>query len=226
MCGRFTLTDPSRLAEEFDLDLPVPELAPRYNAAPSQTIAVIALKRIDAVRRGLALLRWGLVPSWAADPNSGPRPINARADSLEKPTFRDAFRGKRCLIPADGFFEWEKIGGSKRATHFKMRDAKPFAFAGLWEYWTDGVEKLATCCIITTEANELVGTIHNRMPVVLPKSAYSAWLAHPTSPFDLLEMLRPYPAEEMTASPVGPSVNSVKNEGPSCIEVEERLQSL
>lgn len=166
MCGRFTYLDPPKVAEEFRLSLPPPELAPRYNAAPSQTIAVVALKR-GAGERELALLKWVLVPSWANDPTGGPKPINARADSLFKTTFRDAFQSKHCLIPANGFYEWAMVGSRKRATHFRMKDRSLFAFAGLWEFWTDGTEKLVTCCIITPDANELVGTIHNRMPVIV-----------------------------------------------------------
>ena len=130
MCGRFTLSSTTRVAEAFALAGPIPELKPRFNVAPSQTVAVIALKR-DVTQRGLALLRWGLVPSWSNDPNAGPKPINARSDSLDKPTFREAFRSKRCLIPADGFFEWSSVGGKKRATHFRMRNRSLFAFAGL-----------------------------------------------------------------------------------------------
>ena len=216
MCGRFTFLDAGRIRETFDLSGPIPELAPRYNVAPSQTIAVVALKR-KAEGRGLALLRWGLVPSWANDPTTGPKPINARADSLDKPTFRDAFRSKRCLIPADGFYEWATVGSKKRATHFRMKDRSLFAFAGLWEFWTDGAEKLATCCLITTDANELVGTIHDRMPVILSSSAYGAWLSADSPLRELRAILKPYPAGEMDAAPVGPKVNSPKYDGPECL---------
>lgn len=217
MCGRFTLTDPTRLIEEFELDLPIPDLAPRYNAAPSQTIAVVALKRNDATRRGLALLKWGLVPSWSNDPASGPKPINARADSLDKPTFRDAFRSKRCLIPANGFYEWTKSGSTKKARHFRMKDFGPFAFAGLWEFWTDGTEKMATCCIITTDANELVRPFHDRMPVILPRSKYQSWLNADMPTAELRSLLIPFPETEMLAVPVGRTVNSPKTDDPSCL---------
>ena len=216
MCGRFSFLEPARVAEAFHLDPPVPVLTPRYNASPGQAVAVIALKR-DAIRRGLALLQWGLVPSWSPDPRRGPRPINARSDSLDKPTFRDAFRGKRCLIPADGFYEWAKAGTGKRATHFRMKDAALFAFAGLWEFWTDGAQKLATCCIITTDANAVVAPLHDRMPVILPESAHDPWLANDTTPADLRALLRPYPLEPMEAAPVGPAVNSPRNDGPECL---------
>ena len=214
MCGRFILSDPTRLRDEFELDLPLPDLEPRFNIAPSQLIAVVALKRNDATRRGLALLRWGLVPSWANDPKSGPRPINARSDSLDKPTFREAFRAKRCLIPADGFYEWAKVGKSKRPIQFRRKDRTPFAFAGLWEFWTDGTEKLATCCIITTDANEVVAPIHNRMPVILPDSTYHTWLANTTARSDLEALLRPFPAEVMDAAPVDPGVVAISKPTP------------
>ena len=217
MCGRFTFLDPSSVAEAFGLSPPIPELAPRYNAAPSQTIAVVALKR-GAGERRLGLLKWGLVPSWANDPAAGPKPINARADSLDKPTFRDAFRSKRCLIPADGFYEWSTVASKKRATHFRMKNRSLFAFAGLWEFWTDGTEKLATCCIITTDANELVGTIHNRMPAIVPRAAYGAWLSTDTPPIEVNSILAPYPSEEMDALVVGPAVNSPRNAGPECLQ--------
>ena len=216
MCGRFTLLETDQIGETFDLAGPIPELTPRYNVAPSQTIAVVAWKRNTAAR-GLALLRWGLVPSWASDPSTGPRPINARADSLDKPTFRDAFRSKRCLIPADGFYEWATVGSTKRATHFRMKDRSVFAFAGLWEFWTNATEKLATCCLITTESNALVASIHNRMPVILPKSAYASWLSADTPHGELGAVLKPYPAEEMEAVPVGPQVNSPKYDVPECV---------
>jgi putative SOS response-associated peptidase YedK len=163
------------------------------------------------------MLKWGLVPSWSNDPSRDPKPINARSDSLDKPTFRDAFRSKRCLIPADGFFEWSTIGGKKRATHFRMRDRSLFAFAGLWEFWTDGVEKLATCCIITTDANELVGTIHDRMPVVLSEAGYGPWLSTDTGLAEVKGMLRPYPADAMEATGIGPAINSPRNEGPDVL---------
>ena len=130
ICGRVTLSSGSRVAAAFEFAEPIPELKPRYNIAPCQTVAVVALKR-DGTQRGLALLKWGLVPSWSDDPSTGPRPISARSDSLDKPTFREAFRSKRCLIPADGFFEWSTVGGKKRVTHFRMRDRSLFAFAGL-----------------------------------------------------------------------------------------------
>ncbi len=217
MCGRFTLSKPVKvIADLFQLAEPPEILAPRYNIAPGQLIPVIALKP-DGVRRGMAMLKWGLVPRWADTPQSGPRPINARADSLGKPTFREAFREQRCLIPADGFYEWRKVGKVKQPVHFRMFDDSAFAFAGMWDVWTDGTHKQVTCCHITTEANDLVGQYHDRMPVILPPEAYEAWLAVDTPEKSLRELLRPYPAELMTAFPVSTRVNTATNEGPECL---------
>lgn len=176
MCGRFTLSKPVKvIADLFRLAEPPDILAPRYNIAPGQPVAVIALKP-DGVRRGMAMLKWGLVPRWAASPQAGPRPINARAGSLGKPTFREAFHQRRCLIPADGFYEWQAVGMRKFPVHFRMIDGGPFAFAGLWDVWTDGTHKQVTCCHITTEANELVGQCHDRVPVIHPAKAYEIQL--------------------------------------------------
>ncbi len=215
MCGRYTVTSSEEVREFFGVyDGPV--LTPRYNVAPSQVVAVVGLKPDG--RRGLALLRWGLVPRWASDPKSGPRPINARAETvLDKPTFRDAFRSRRCLLPADGFFEWQKSNGVKKPFHIRMKCGGLFAFAGLWDVWQSGDEKLATCCILTTEANELVRPLHDRMPVIAPKDEYGRWLDPQTPVAELRAMLRPYPAEMMETVPVGRAVNSVKNDGPECL---------
>ena len=136
------------------------------------------------------MLKWGLVPSWA----------------------------KRCLIPADGFYEWAAVGGKKRATHFHLKDRSLFAFAGLWEFWTDGTVKLATCSIITTDANELVGSIHSRMPVIVPRRAYGRWLSVETQRAEIQAILKPYPTGEMDAVPVGRAVNSPRNDGPECLQ--------
>ena len=217
MCGRFTLSKPVKvIANLFRLAEPPDILAPRYNIAPGQPVAVIALKS-DGVRRGMAMLKWGLVPRWADTPQSSPRPINARADSLGKPTFREAFLQRRCLIPADGFYEWRKVGKVKQPVHFRLTDGAPFAFAGLWDVWTDGTHKQVTCCHITTDANELVAQYHDRMPVILPPEAYEAWLAPDTPERSLREFLRPYPAELMVAVAVSTRVNKATNEGLECV---------
>lgn len=217
MCGRFTLSKPVRvIADLFQLADPPEVLHPRYNIAPGQPVPVIALKQ-DGIRRGMAMLKWGLVPHWADTPQSGPRPVNARADGLGKPTFRDAFQTRRCLIPADGFYEWQKVGKTKHPVHFRMTDSSVFAFAALWDVWTDGTHKQITCCTITTEPNELVARYHDRMPVILAAEAYTAWLAADTPEKSLRDLLRPYPAERMEAVAVSTRVNTATNEGPECV---------
>ena len=219
MCGRFTLTRPPKdLVELFRLAEPPAELTPRYNVAPSQVVAVVGLKP-DGRKRGLALLRWGLVPAWSNDPNPRVKPINARAETLlDRPTFRDAFSRKRCLIPADGFYEWQKAGKARRPHHVRMKGGGLFAFAGLWDVRKGGGQVLATCCIVTVPANGLVSPFHDRMPAILEPSDYEAWL-HPETPTDeLLGLLRPYPAERMEVLAVAQAVNSPKNDSPECLQ--------
>src|SRR5207248_8292339 len=148
--------------ELFDAPDP-PPLTARYNVAPSQVVAVVGLKP-DGVRRGIALLRWGLVPHWSDTGSPKVKPVNVRAESVMF-KFRDQLRERRCLIPATGFYEWTAVGGRKRARHYSMRDGRPFAFAGLWDAWMGGAKPLLTCCLITTHANELVRPVHDRMPV-------------------------------------------------------------
>ena len=220
MCGRFTLTaDPNDLREAFPW-LNIPEAPPpRYNVAPSQPVAVIP----NDGRNQMDYFVWGLIPSWAKDPSIGNRMINARAETLtEKPSFRTAFRRRRCLIPADGFYEWKQETGGKSKTpmYIRLKSGKPFALAGLWERWDskDG-STILSCTIITTQPNELMQTIHNRMPVILPPQTYTQWL-DPGEPnlADLSGLLQPYPAEEMTAYPVSRLVNSPANDLPACIE--------
>jgi len=163
---------------------------------------------------------WGLIPSWAKDPSIGNRMINARAETLlEKPSFRNAFRRRRCLILADGFYEWRKEPGGKTPIFIQMEDGKPFAFAGLWELWRapDSSEVLS-CTIITTEPNDLMASIHNRMPVILPERAYSRWLeSGEVDPGPLVELLKPYEASPIRAYPVSPLVNNPKNDLPELI---------
>ncbi len=221
MCGRFSLVaDPDDLREAFPwLNLPTSAAGPRYNIAPSQPVAVIP----NDGKNQLDFYLWGLIPSWAKDPSIGNRMINARAETLgEKPSFRIAFRRRRCLIPADGFYEWKAEPGKKAKTplYIHMKSDKPFAFAGLWESWNppDG-SNILSCTIITTEPNSLMQKIHNRMPVILPPSDYDLWLtAGEVDPSRLAALLRPYPAEEMTAYPVSTLVNSPANDLAACIE--------
>jgi putative SOS response-associated peptidase YedK len=223
MCGRFTLRTPMNvLVEQFLLETAA-EMPLRFNIAPSQQVA--AVRRMAGVEgRRLALLRWGLVPSWAKDPAIGSRMINARAETVaEKPSFRAAFRSRRCLIAADGYYEWRKSGGKKQPHYFRMKDDRPFAFAGLWERWGGegaGGEPLETCTIITTDANELSRPIHDRMPVILREADYDLWL----DPDEhdrrrLAPLLVPYESGAMTADPVSTLVNNPRNDEPRCIQI-------
>lgn len=219
MCGRFSLVaDPNDLREAFPW-LNIPEgIQPRYNIAPTQPIAVIP----NNGKNKLDFFTWGLIPSWAKDPGIGSRLINARAETLqEKPAFRSAFRRRRCLIPASGFYEWKQDPGTKSKTpmYIFMKSGAPFAFAGLWEMWEspDG-STILSGTIITTEPNELMSEIHNRMPVILPPQAYNAWLdPGEPAPNQLANLLKPYPAQEMTAYAVSRQVNNPANETPACI---------
>lgn len=223
MCGRFSVSaTPEQIAKSFGLT-GVPDLTPRYNLAPSQAIPIIRLDRAGLARQ-LSMAQWGLVPSWTRDPKSAPHPINARSETAaEKPTFRDALRYRRCLIPADGFYEWTTKDSKKQPMRFTMQDERLFAFAGLWERWqgADG-SVLETATILTTEANDLVRPVHDRMPAILPAGAYAAWLDPAQhDPRALVPMLTPYPAAEMQVYPVGLKVNAVASEGPDLIARQE-----
>lgn len=219
MCGRFTLTtSPEQLRAAF-YGLTVPDqIQPRYNIAPTQPVAVVA----NDGNFKLDYFIWGLIPSWAKDPSIGNRMINARAETLaEKPSYRAAFQRRRCLVLADGFYEWrqEPDSRSKTPIFIRLDSGKPFAFAGLWENWNapDG-SNILSCTIITTEPNSLMQTIHNRMPVILPKEAFPTWLEpREVAPQRLQELLIPFPAERMVAYPVSTLVNSPANDDPRCI---------
>src|SRR5579859_2503053 len=217
MCGRYTLTiDIKTIAETFGV-APALEAAPRYNIAPTQEVVSI----LSNGSAHLDWLQWGLIPSWAKDESIGSKMINARAETLaEKPSFKRLLRGRRCLIVADGFYEWKAEGkGPKQPMYFSLQQHQPFAFAGLWDSWKnpDGVV-LRTCTIITTEANELVTPVHNRMPVILPLQACDAWL-DPTLSDEhaLLPLLKPYNAQDMLVRPVSRLVNDPKKEGPALL---------
>jgi putative SOS response-associated peptidase YedK len=211
MCGRFTLRTPlSVLIDQFQINLGTEiQLPLRFNVAPTQDIPVV---RTCEGGRELTLMRWGLIPSWSKEANSGPLLINARSETAaEKPSFRSAFKSRRCLIPADGFFEWKKVGKAKQPYYFQLADEEPFAFAGLWEKWTE----IETCTILTTAANEMVTPLHDRMPVILSPNDYAEWLDVKTpEPGKLLDQ---YPASEMKTTPVNPIVNNARNEGTQCI---------
>jgi putative SOS response-associated peptidase YedK len=221
MCGRFTLTlDPAQLR----LALPwlnIPETAnftPRYNISPTQPVAVVP----NDGKHQLDFFTWGLIPSWAKDISIGSKLINARGETVaEKPSFRNAFKRRRCLILTDGFYEWQKSADGKIPMYIRMASGQPFAFAGLWEWWTppggEGSE-IRSATIITTEPNSLMATIHNRMPVILPPEEYEAWLEPSEQrPEKLLPLIRPYPAELMAAHPVSRLVNSPSNDRAECI---------
>jgi putative SOS response-associated peptidase YedK len=216
MCGRFTLRTPGRvLADLFRLAEP-PPVSPRYNIAPTQPVLAVHLD--DQRRRGWATLRWGLVPHWAADPKVGARNVNARAESVaEKLTFRGAFRHRRCLIPADGFYEWYGPQGKKRAFFFHLKDERPFAFAGLWEHWQRDDRQVDSCTVLTTEANSLGEWIHDRMPLILEPERFDLWLDEGADPKRLQALLTPLPGERMAMREVGPRVNNARNEGPGCL---------
>jgi putative SOS response-associated peptidase YedK len=220
MCGRYTLTRPAaEVTEQFGLEQP-PALLPRFNIAPTQQ--VFAVRRLPGeARPSPALLRWGLVPSWASDLSIGNRMLNARAETVaEKPAFRTAFLRRRCLIAADGFYEWRTVSGKKQPVHFRLRDGRLFAFAGLWERWAPpGGAAVESCTVLTTTANELVLPLHERMPVVLAPARYEAWLDPKNADLGLLQSwLAPWPAEDMTAAAASARVNNPRNEGPECLE--------
>ena len=225
MCGRFTQRlSWAELHELMDLIGPPRNLRPRYNVAPSQDVAVV---RATDGGRSLSMLRWGLIPAWAKDPAIGYRLINARSETVaEKPSFRSAYRRRRCLIPADGFYEWQRLGKIRQPWLFGLRDGAPFAFAGLWERWTvpEGAaltgslaelgagDPVETCTILTTAANETVAPVHGRMPVILPRDACDPWLAGEDV------SLAPYAPDAMTAHPVSTLVNKPANDDPRCVE--------
>jgi putative SOS response-associated peptidase YedK len=224
MCGRFTLTtSKQQLAEAFAEFTPPRSISPRYNIAPSQPVAVVP----NTGQNQIDSFSWGLVPSWAKDIKIGNRLINARAETLaEKPSFRAAYRRRRCLVLADGFFEWRKQSDkTKVPMYIQMASQAPFAFAGLWEEWhSEYGDQLFSCTIITTEPNELLASIHNRMPVILPPQTYDQWLDPAEQPASRLQpLLRPFPAEQMVVYPVSTFVNNPRNESEQCIAPLDQL---
>lgn len=218
MCGRYTLTaSVGTLVEEFGLTGSLPEVPSSYNLAPTREVAAV-LEEGD--ERRLELLRWGLIPSWADDPGIGSRMINARGETVaEKPSFRRAFKERRCLIPATGFYEWRRTDDGKQPYYIRLQSGRPFAFAGLWETWDRNGEDIRSCTIITTEANELVGEVHHRMPVIVAPENYGVWLDPDVREADLLtSLLAPYPDDTMETYPVSRRVNNPANDTPGCIE--------
>ncbi len=224
MCGRFTLAcNPELLGKMFhDPQLRL-EFSPRYNIAPTQDVAVIANTPDDGDVQKVEFFHWGLIPSWAKDPKIGSRMINARSETLtEKPSFRNAYKHRRCLILADGYYEWQEVPGQKlkQPVYIRLKSQNPFAFTGLWEEWkANWMEKpLRSCTIITCSPNSFLETIHHRMPVILPQDAYAKWLASDEqTPETLRSLLVPYPGGEMEAYPVSSLVNRPTNDSPQCI---------
>ncbi|MDH3866623.1 MAG: SOS response-associated peptidase [Desulfobulbaceae bacterium] len=219
MCGRFALKTPPRSVQEhFHLPEAI-HLSPRYNIAPSQAVAVV--RHLPGKRfPQLDMLRWGLIPHWAKDMKVGYKMINARAETLgQKPSFREAFKKRRCLIATDGFYEWKHSGKAKQPIYVHMKNGAVFGFAGLWESWNspDG-SIVKSCTIVTTAPNRLISEIHDRMPAILPPEQYQTWLQDSTPDHLLQKLLRPYPPEEMTAYWVSSEVNSPKNDTPDCIK--------
>lgn len=218
MCGRYTLTVSARvLADVFD----VPEMAglqPRYNIAPTQPVVIV--RATEAGDREMKMVRWGLIPFWAKEAKIGARMINARGETAaSKPAFRAAVKSRRCLVPADGFYEWMKTGAGKQPHLIRFADQRPFAFAGLWERWrpADG-EPVESCTIITTTPNDLVSQIHDRMPVILPTTTHAEWLApEPMAPPRLEQLLIPFSPDKMEAIPVSTRVNKPANDDPECM---------
>jgi putative SOS response-associated peptidase YedK len=219
MCGRFTLNvTPDQLQLRFDAESLTFEIEPRFNIAPGQSIAAVIADRGE---RRIGQLRWGLVPFWAKDEKIGYKMINAKSETVqEKPAFKSSFLRKRCLIPADGFYEWQKTADGKQPMRIVMKNEEIFAMAGLYDTWTapDG-SKLHTCTVLTTKPNELMSSIHDRMPVILRREDEAIWLDREKQDAELLQsLLVPYPQEEMRAYPVHAMVGNVKNDLPACIE--------
>lgn len=222
MCGRYVLKAAlPEIARMLGIDIGAnmaTALEPRYNIAPTTTVPICRMRAAD--ERELALVRWGLVPQWAKSADGNYRMINARAETVaEKPAFRTPLRSRRCLVPADGYYEWKSIEGRKQPYFFSMQDGAPFCFAGLWERWQPAEgDALETCTIITTDANALGAEVHHRMPVILAHEDHDRWLDPGTTKADeVLPLLTPFPAEAMSVYPVSTIVNNARSDGADCI---------
>ncbi|HEX9746430.1 MAG TPA: SOS response-associated peptidase [bacterium] len=217
MCGRFSLSASFQdIQEYFNISEVSAEFRARHNIAPTQPVVVIS----SHPERVLDTYRWGLIPTWAKDTSIGNRMINARSETIdEKPSFKRPFKNQRCLILADGFYEWKKAGKEKIPIYVRLKSKEPFAFAGLWDRWVSGEgEVINSCTIITCEPNSLMKKFHHRMPVILTKASHDVWLNHESQDLDRLkELLKPYPAELMEAYMVSKEVNSPRNDSPECI---------
>ena len=221
MCGRFARHRRDEIVERFlPFEGEVPDLEPSFNVAPTQQ--VLAVRANAEGRREFTTFRWGLIPSWARDDSISAHTSNARAETLlEKPSFKTSFRSRRCLIPADGFFEWSKLGKEKHPFYFYLKSGEPLALAGLWDRWRDPEGKMVeSCTIITTTPNELLSRFHNRMAVILKPEQFDAWLAPTTSVETVIDYLSPYPSDEMEAHKVSKLVNNYRNNNPQCIAAD------
>lgn len=218
MCGRFTLALPPELIAEVIGGIEQTHIQPRYNIAPTQQVAVI--RQDPSGRRHLAYLRWGLIPPWAKDASVGNHMINARAETVhEKPSFRHAFRSRRCLIPASGFYEWKAEGKNKQPLYIHMNDRGLMIFAGLWESWrSPDNEIVESCTILTTSSNSLIQPLHDRMPVILHRSDWDTWLSPAATRDQLAPFFQPFPTDLLAMYPVGTGVNSPRNDSPELIE--------
>jgi putative SOS response-associated peptidase YedK len=219
MCGRFTLIQPEAIAQTFGVEK-VADLAAQYNIAPTQMVATV-LQNSKTFSREFQQLRWGLIPSWAKNSSMGAKLINARAETVaEKPSFRSAFKRRRCLIVANGFYEWQHQEKKKQPFYIHLQDGQPFGFASLWEQWkSPSGEEIDSCTIVTTEANEFMRSLHDRMPVILNPQDYDLWLnPEVQDPEALQKLLRPYASSEMTAYPVSTLVNNPRHNSSECIK--------
>jgi len=218
MCGRFDLHIPKELLERiFGVSI-FQDIPPHYNIAPSQQVVVIRITPDG--NQQVAFLKWGLIPSWAKDPSIGSKMINARSETVDvKPAFRNPLKYRRCIVPANGFYEWQKVEGKKKPLYVKMKDDGPMLFAGLWEHWkTPEGNEIESCTILTTNSNELIKPLHDRMPLILETGDMNLWLdPQVTDPGKLKPLFSPYPAEKMEMYPVSEIVNSPRNDTPQCI---------
>jgi putative SOS response-associated peptidase YedK len=219
MCGRFAFYSPHEAVTRLFDVAAAPDIEPRYNIAPTQYVAAV---RETGGPREVAMLHWGLVPSWAKDKAIGARMINARAETLtEKPSFRSAFRRRRCLVLADGYYEWQRSGTVKQPYFIGFADGAPFGMAGLWERWRDPAsgEALESCCLVTTTPAAAVAQVHDRMPVIVPAEAYAEWLDPRNEATDRLgRLLGPCARPDIVARPVSQRVSNARNQGPDLIE--------
>jgi len=219
MCGRFALgIPPYSIIEFFNIEDLI-EYEPRFNIAPTQSVPAIVQDK-ESHKRVLKMFHWGLIPYWAKDMKIGSRLINARSETVTtKPSFREAFKHRRCLIPTTGFYDWEKQSKRKQPYHIKMKDNEPFAFAGLWESWEGGKSVIESCTILTTEANKAIQSIHDRMPVILKPEDYDMWIDSDNTDSESLEqLLKPFLSDISEVYPISNYVNKPQHDNPQCIQ--------